>query len=139
MRNVRYWHKADMALAAIDVRFGSKADIRGGPALSVTFSLAPKKACLTSPLTGTFSKGLHCACATGVSQGPRWRPGTNTELKQRHFTLGLGARPAHEFRSSMRILAKAYLRLAEQADRNDQADLTYEPPPPKLNEPDAKQ
>jgi hypothetical protein len=29
--------------------------------------------------------------------------------------------------------------LAEQADRNDQADLTYEPPPPKLNEPDAKQ
>jgi hypothetical protein len=29
-------------------------------------------------------------------------------------------------------MAKAYLRLAEQADRNDRADLIYEPPPPKL-------
>ena len=30
-------------------------------------------------------------------------------------------------------LAKAYLRLAEQADRNDRAGLIYEPPPPKLD------
>jgi hypothetical protein len=30
-------------------------------------------------------------------------------------------------------LAKAYLRLAEQADRNDRADLIYEPPPTKLD------
>ena len=31
-------------------------------------------------------------------------------------------------------LAKAYLRLAEQADRNAGADIVYEPPPPKLND-----
>jgi hypothetical protein len=28
-------------------------------------------------------------------------------------------------------LSKAYLRLAEQADRNEQADIIYEPPPPR--------
>jgi len=30
-------------------------------------------------------------------------------------------------------LSEAYLRLAEQADRNDMTDITLEPPPPKLN------
>ena len=30
-------------------------------------------------------------------------------------------------------LAKAYLRLAEQADRNAEAEVVYEPPPPKLD------
>jgi hypothetical protein len=33
-------------------------------------------------------------------------------------------------------LAKAYLRLAEQADRNALVDLVYEPPPPKLGQSD---
>jgi hypothetical protein len=36
-------------------------------------------------------------------------------------------------------LSKAYLRLAEQADRNDETFLTYEPPPPKVDNPDRKQ
>jgi len=36
-------------------------------------------------------------------------------------------------------LSKAYLRLAEQADRNNVADITYEPPPPKIDNPDRKQ
>ena len=35
-------------------------------------------------------------------------------------------------------LAKTYLRLAEQADRNDWADIVYEPPPPRLNNSDRK-
>jgi hypothetical protein len=34
-------------------------------------------------------------------------------------------------------LAAAYLRLAEQAERNSLADIVYEPPPPKLIDPDA--
>jgi chromosome segregation ATPase len=34
-------------------------------------------------------------------------------------------------------LAAAYMRLAEQAERNKQLDLTYETPPPKEAEPDA--
>jgi len=36
-------------------------------------------------------------------------------------------------------LAKTYLRLAEQADRNAAADIVYEPPPPKIGNPDRKQ
>jgi len=36
-------------------------------------------------------------------------------------------------------LAKAYLRLAEQADRNDQTELIYEPPPPKIDSSDRRQ
>jgi hypothetical protein len=30
-------------------------------------------------------------------------------------------------------LSRAYLRLAEQADRNATIELVYEPPPPKLS------
>jgi hypothetical protein len=36
-------------------------------------------------------------------------------------------------------LSEAYLRLAEQADRNDMTDITLEPPPPKIDNPDRKQ
>jgi hypothetical protein len=35
-------------------------------------------------------------------------------------------------------LAKAYLRLAEQADRIGRADIVYEPPLPRLNNSDSK-
>jgi hypothetical protein len=35
-------------------------------------------------------------------------------------------------------LAKAYLRLAEQADRNAATELLYEPPPPKIIDPNQK-
>jgi hypothetical protein len=31
-------------------------------------------------------------------------------------------------------LSRAYLRLAEQADRNATVELIYEPPPPKLSD-----
>jgi hypothetical protein len=31
-------------------------------------------------------------------------------------------------------LAKSYLRLAMQADRNSQVDVVYEPPPPTLGD-----
>jgi hypothetical protein len=34
----------------------------------------------------------------------------------------------HEYEN----LARQYLRLAEQAERNEFVDLVYEPPPPKL-------
>jgi len=35
-------------------------------------------------------------------------------------------------------LAAAYIRLAEQADRNQLVDLSYETPPPKDNKPKVK-
>jgi len=40
-------------------------------------------------------------------------------------------------RAELEGLAAAYLRLAEQAARNQQADITYETPPQKETEPDA--
>jgi len=36
-------------------------------------------------------------------------------------------------------LARTYLLLAEQADRNARTDLTYEPPPPKIDSSDGAQ
>jgi hypothetical protein len=43
-----------------------------------------------------------------------------------------------ETRASFENLARAYLRLAEQAIRNAQTDISYEPPPPKLDDPEVK-
>jgi len=54
-----------------------------------------------------------------------------------HGDRGLPNKGATSLSPRLRVqfenLAKAYLRLAEQADRNASADLTYEPPPPKLD------
>ena len=41
-------------------------------------------------------------------------------------------------RVQFETLAKTYLRLAEQADRNAAAEIVYEPPPPRLDESDTK-
>ena len=41
-------------------------------------------------------------------------------------------------RTQYENLAKAYWRLAEQADRNRHFDMIYEPPPPKLKDADTK-
>jgi hypothetical protein len=43
-----------------------------------------------------------------------------------------------ELRADYENLARAYLRLAEQADRNALLDVTYEPPLPKINDPEIK-
>ena len=43
-----------------------------------------------------------------------------------------------ELRAGFEGLARAYLRLAEQAIRNALTDISYEPPPPKLNDPEVK-
>ena len=47
-------------------------------------------------------------------------------------------RPTWKSRAGFENLARAYLRLAEQAIRNAQTDVSYEPPPPKLGDPDLK-
>lgn len=38
-------------------------------------------------------------------------------------------------RAEFESLAQAYLRLAAQAKRNTETDVTYEPPPPKIDAP----
>jgi hypothetical protein len=43
-----------------------------------------------------------------------------------------------EKRTELENLALAFLRLAEQARRNSQTDVTYEPPPPKLDDSELK-
>lgn len=37
------------------------------------------------------------------------------------------------------MLALSYLRLADQADRNSQTDVVYEPPPAPVDQPQAQQ
>jgi hypothetical protein len=41
-----------------------------------------------------------------------------------------------EMKAEFEHLAIAFTRLADQADRNSQTDVSYEPPLPKLNEPE---
>ena len=43
-----------------------------------------------------------------------------------------------QIRAEFENLAAAFLRLAEQAERNSLFDVTYEPPPPKVDNPDLK-
>lgn len=43
-----------------------------------------------------------------------------------------------QIQAELEGLAAAYLRLAEQAERNSTADLVYEPPPLKADDPDFK-
>jgi hypothetical protein len=54
----------------------------------------------------------------------------------------LRAKALHEASPEQKIelesLALAYIRLAEQAERNQQLDVSYETPPPKDAEPDVK-
>lgn len=41
-------------------------------------------------------------------------------------------------RAQYENLARAYLRLAVQAERNSLLDAIYEPPPPKIDDPEMK-
>lgn len=43
-----------------------------------------------------------------------------------------------QMRAELENLAAAFLRLAEQAERNTQFDLAYEPPSPKTDDPNLK-
>ena len=47
--------------------------------------------------------------------------------------------PSMRLRVQYESLSEAYLRLAEQADRNDMTDIALEPPPPKIDNPDRQQ
>jgi hypothetical protein len=63
--------------------------------------------------------------------------------KYRAMALELLARAETEsdpqIRAEFENLAASYLRLAEQAEVNSRLDVTYEPPPPKIDDPDLKQ
>jgi len=54
------------------------------------------------------------------------------------FFAKVETEPDPEMRAGFENLARAYLRLAEQALRNAQTDIIYEPAPPKLDDPQLK-
>jgi hypothetical protein len=58
--------------------------------------------------------------------------GDGYRRKAAEFTLMAEAESDAELRAEFEHLAVAYLRLAEQADRNSLTDIVYETPLPKL-------
>ena len=89
---------------------------------------------LSGHLFGTDWRDLHCAFAgIAMVSGDQYR------IKAASFHAHALCAPSARLRVQYENLSKAYLRLAEQADRNNVADITYEPPPPKIDNPDRKQ
>ena len=59
--------------------------------------------------------------------------GDQYRIKAAAFHARGQCEPSPRLQVQFENLAKAYLRLAEQADRNAEAEVVYEPPPPKLD------
>ena len=72
-------------------------------------------------------------------RGVAMTSGDQYRIKAASFHAHALCAPSARLRVQYENLSKAYLRLAEQADRNNAADITYEPPPPKIDNPDRKQ
>jgi hypothetical protein len=66
-------------------------------------------------------------------------PGDKYCAKARELLARAETESDPQMRAELEKLAAAFLRLAEQAERNSQFDVTYEPPPPKVDDPDLKQ
>jgi hypothetical protein len=60
--------------------------------------------------------------------------GEDYVLKAAEFRARAEAETNPTVRNEFEHLARAYLRLAGQANRNNKTDITYEPPPPKLDD-----
>ena len=60
--------------------------------------------------------------------------GEDYVLKAAEFRALAEAETNPEARNEFEHLARAYLCLAGQAKRNVETDITYEPPPPKLDD-----
>jgi len=65
-------------------------------------------------------------------------PGIAVSMRDEYLTRAAEffarARGDTSHRGEFESLAKSYLRLAMQADRNSHLDVVYEPPPPKLGD-----
>ena len=69
--------------------------------------------------------------------GPPMAVGDAYRLKAAEFQAMAEDQKNVTFRMQFESLARAYLRLAEQAERNIQTDVTYEPPSTKIDDLDA--
>ena len=63
------------------------------------------------------------------------KPGDEYCAKALEFLAKAETESSPLTRAEFENLAAAYLRLAEQAERNAEVDVTYEPPTPTLNDP----
>jgi hypothetical protein len=58
--------------------------------------------------------------------------GDHYRIKAAEMTASAVAEPSRFVRVQLEWLAASYRRLAEQADRNGENDLVYEPPPERI-------
>ncbi len=66
-------------------------------------------------------------------------PGNKYRAKALEFLACAKTQSDQQMRAEFENLAAAFLRLAEQAERNSQFDVSSEPPPPKIDDSDLKQ
>ena len=66
-------------------------------------------------------------------------PGDKYRAKALELLACAETQSNQQIRAEFENLAAAFLRLAEQAERNSQFDVTCAPPPPKIDDPDLKQ
>jgi hypothetical protein len=64
--------------------------------------------------------------------------GNEYRVKAAEFRAKAATENDPEIKAEFESLARAYLRLAEQAERNSELDLTYETPPTKERDPKLK-
>ncbi|MFZ1067522.1 MAG: hypothetical protein WCB50_14580 [Pseudolabrys sp.] len=62
-------------------------------------------------------------------------PGDNYRAKALELLVRAETEGDLKMRAELENLATAYLRLADQAERNSELYLTYEPPPRKIDDP----
>jgi hypothetical protein len=82
---------------------------------------------------------LHGECCVKRHRGFSLVPGDKYRAKALELLARAETESDPQILAEFENLAAAFLRLAEQAERNSQFDLTYKPPPPKVDDPDLKQ
>ena len=82
---------------------------------------------------------LHGECRIKRHRGISLVPGDKYRAKALDLLARAETESDPQIRAEFENLAAAFLRLAKQAERNSQFDLAYEPPPPKVDDPDLKQ
>lgn len=66
--------------------------------------------------------------------GTEMSTGDEYRIKAAEFHARAICQTSARMKKQYEDLSRAYLRLAEQADRNARVYLVYEPPPPKLSD-----
>ena len=96
-------------------------------------SFVPAMAALYS--SGTFcGLGMLGCMSNDIAGGSEMSTGDEYRIKAAAFHARAVCQTSPRIKKQYEDLSRAYLRLAEQADRNACVYLAYEPPPPKLSD-----